>query len=254
MMDSTKRFSDRVEYYVRYRPHYPPGVLDVLRGDLRLLPPAAVADIGSGTGILTELLLRGGYDVSAVEPNREMRAAAERRLAAFPLFHSVDGTAEATTLASHSVDCITAAQAFHWFDPAKTGIEFRRILKPGGRVVLLWNNRRSGASPFLTGYESLIGMLASKYGITTSKKTDEDGIVAFFGGRNFTRREFENRQACDFEGLKGRLLSASYAPLEGQPGHEEMMSELKRIFDANQVDGEVVLEYFTDMYFGSLTG
>jgi SAM-dependent methyltransferase len=251
-MDSTQRFSNRVDYYFKYRPSYPPGVMDALRGDLRLDSSAVFADIGSGTGILTGMLLQNGYEVFAVEPNREMRAAAEGPLAGYPRFHSVDGTAEATTLASQSVDCITAAQAFHWFDPAKTRTEFRRILKPGGRILLLWNDRRSDATPFLRDYESLLGALAGDYEKVTSKKLNEEAIATFFGHRNFTRRQFENRQSCDFEGLKGRLLSASYAPLEGQPGHEPMMAELKRIFDAHQVNGRVVLEYTTVMYFGFL--
>ena len=121
--DPTRRFSNRVDDYVRYRPHYPPGVLDRLREGIALTPRTVIADVGSGTGISTELFLQNGNTVFAIEPNPEMRAAAERLLGGRPNFHSVRGTAEATTLPDGSVDCVVAAQAFHWFDPEKTRVE-----------------------------------------------------------------------------------------------------------------------------------
>src|SRR3954468_20199343 len=146
------RFSNRVADYVRYRPSYPPAVLDMLRREAGLEPKAVIADVGSGTGISAGLFLREGCTVFAVEPNNEMRHAAETLLKDHTSFHSVSGTAEATTLTEHSVDFVVAAQAFHWFNPKPTRAEFTRILKPGGWVVLMWNERRLDTNPFLRDY------------------------------------------------------------------------------------------------------
>src|SRR5882672_3406944 len=114
--DATSRFSDRVENYIRYRPGYPPGVLQALKAECGLTPGHVLADIASGTGIWTRTLLENGNPVFGVEPNAEMREASERLLAEFPKFTSVAGAAEATTLADHSADFVSAAQAAHWFD------------------------------------------------------------------------------------------------------------------------------------------
>ena len=149
MSDSTRRFSSRVDNYVKYRPSYPPEVVELLAAECGLTPGALVADIGAGTGLLAELFLQNGYRVLGVEPNREMRQAGERLLGDYPHFTSIDGTAEVTTLADKSVDIITAGQAFHWFDREKARAEFARILRPGGWVALVWNERRVDATPFL---------------------------------------------------------------------------------------------------------
>ena len=118
--DSTQRFSDRVADYVRYRPNYPRGILATLAAETGLSTDSLVADVGSGTGISAELFLSHGNAVYAVEPNHDMRAAAEAALARYPRFHSVVGTAETTSLPDHSVDYVVAAQAFHWFDADST--------------------------------------------------------------------------------------------------------------------------------------
>jgi ubiquinone/menaquinone biosynthesis C-methylase UbiE len=144
----TQRFSGRVENYVRYRPGYPPEVLQLLRQECGLTPDHVIADAGSGTGILTRILLEAGCSVFAIEPNAEMRHAGERLLAAYPRFSSVAGSAEATSLPDHSVDFITAAQAAHWFHRDHARREFLRILKPGGWVVLAWNERCTDSTPY----------------------------------------------------------------------------------------------------------
>ena len=155
MTDSTTYFSGRVESYVRYRPSYPPAIIDLLVEDCGLSRDWIVADIGSGPGNLTRLFLDYGARVYAVEPNQEMREAGERLLGALPGFTSVDGTAEATGLPEASVDLVTAGQAFHWFDSQRAGTEFRRILRPPQWVALVWNERRNGSSPFLTALRSV---------------------------------------------------------------------------------------------------
>ncbi len=148
IQEPTHRFSSRVDNYVLHRPGYPADVLGLLRTECGLTPNSVIADIASGTGIFTRLLLENGNRVYGVEPNPEMRSAGETFLAAFPRFTSITGTAEATILAAQSVDLITAAQAAHWFDRGKSRREFVRILKPGGWLVLLWNERQPTRRPF----------------------------------------------------------------------------------------------------------
>ena len=251
-VDPTQRFSTRVENYVKYRPTYPPAIVDLLQREWGLTERAVVADVGSGTGLLAELFLKNGNRVYGVEPNREMRAAGERLLAAYDNFVSVDGKAEATTLPDASVDFVAAGQAFHWFDVDATRAEFRRILKPGGRVVLVWNERRVDASPFLEAYEGLFKTYGTDYERVAHRYTVEHMVQPFFGASEVTLRTFDSRQVFDFEGLKGRLLSASYAPEPGHPNHQPMMDELREIFDRYQTDGAVAIEYETKVYYGQL--
>lgn len=252
MTDPTKRFSSRVENYVKYRPGYPPDVLGLLRDKCGLTSAATVADVGSGTGILTDLLLQHGNKVFAVEPNRDMRAAAELRLSGHANFTSVAGTAEATTLPDHSVELITAGQAFHWFDRARTRREFLRILKPGGYVALIWNDRKTDSTPFLKAYEQLLQTFARDYANVDHKLIDAKVIGSFFGACKFGQASFPNRQTFDFEGLRGRLESSSYAPEAGHSKHAPMLKNLQAIFDAYQFDGKVTFEYDTVVYFGRL--
>ena len=252
MLDPTKRFSSRVENYVRFRPGYPPEVLGLLRDDCGLTNEATVADIGSGTGKLAELFLANGNRVFGVEPNREMRAAGERLLRPFPRFTSIDGTAEATTLPGHSADFISAGQAFHWFDAEECRAEFSRILKPGGWVVIVWNDRHVDSTPFLAAYEELLRACSTDYeNVNHRRFNDGVAITQFFRGQP-RRENFPNAQRFDFDGLQGRLLSSSYAPEAGQPRHDEMLAALKNIFDAHQKDGQVVFEYETRVYCGRL--
>jgi SAM-dependent methyltransferase len=244
------RFSDRVANYVRYRPTYPPAVIDSLRREVGLTSSSVIADIGSGTGISAELFLREGCTVFGVEPNKEMREAAERLFAEHASFRSVNGTAEATTLADHSVDGIIAAQAFHWFKPAPTRAEFTRILKPDGWVALMWNERKLDTTPFLRAYEALLMGHGTDYAKVRHENIGAQELSAFFVGGSFVTHSFPNEQRFDYEGLKGRLLSSSYAPAEGQPGHEPMIAELAEIFERHQVNGSVCFEYDTRVHVG----
>jgi SAM-dependent methyltransferase len=253
MRDPTQRFSDRVDNYVKYRPSYPPEVVDVLQRECGLTATAVVADVGSGPGNLTRLFLDHGNEVFGVEPNRAMREAGERLLQGYPRFHSIDGTAEATTLPDDSVDLVAAGQAFHWFDRVRAKNEFRRILRGPRWVALVWNERRTASTPFLVAYEQLLRRYGTDYAQVQHRDAADDAVLgAFFAPQTYTRVNFENRQVFDFDGLQGRLLSSSYAPAAGQPGHEAMLAELRRLFETHQSQGAVAFEYDTQIYYGRL--
>jgi SAM-dependent methyltransferase len=251
--DPTKRFSSRVEDYIRYRPSYPQATLAWLERECRPTAAAQIADIGSGTGILSRLLLDFGCEVFGVEPNAGMRAGAERLLAGEPRFHSVDGRAEATTLPAASVDFVTAGQAFHWFDQVAARGEFRRILKPNGWVVLLWNERLVTPG-FLTEYEDLLQRLSTDYGRVDHRQIGAEAIDRFFGHGQWLAASFPNHQDFDWEGLRGRLLSSSYAPLPGSPHYQPMIEELAAIFATYQHSGQVRVVYETRVYAGLFRG
>jgi SAM-dependent methyltransferase len=248
--DPTQRFSSRVEHYRKYRPGYPPELAALLTQGLR--PGATVADVGSGTGLLSELLLRAGYSVAGVEPNRAMREAGEAALASWDRFRSVDGTAESTGLADGEVALIAAAQAFHWFDRARTRVEFERILEPGGRVAVIWNDRRKTGTPFLEEYDRLLLEHGTDYARVDHTKITPDEIQAFFGPEGCSIDVFENFQPVDADHLRGRLLSCSYIPGEGEPGYDAVIAACDRLFEKHQRDGRVVIEYDTRVYHGPL--
>lgn len=252
MVDSTQRFASRVENYIKYRPHYPAAVIDTLRTECQLTPASPVADIGSGTGKLTELFLRNGNPVFAVEPNREMREAGERLMAKQPNFHSIAGTAEATTLPDRSVDWVAAGQAFHWFDRQKAAAEFRRILKPPRRVMLVWNRRDTAATPFMKAYDRLVRHYATDYAKVSHEQVNGAVLADFFRARGYTSKSFQYLQSFDYEGLRGRLLSSSYTPEPGHPDCGLMLEELAKLYDAHHVNDRVSLVYTTTMYYGRL--
>jgi ubiquinone/menaquinone biosynthesis C-methylase UbiE len=169
MLRSTERFSSRVDNYVRYRPHYPKAVLESLQTNCGLTETSVIADVASGTGILTELFLQNGNVVYGVEPNHEMREAAEGLLKRYSQFRSIAGTAEETTLPETSVDFVTVGQAFHWFEIEKARQEFKRILKPQGCVALVWNERKD-SSPLDHAYEQLVQTYSDDYAEVHHKK------------------------------------------------------------------------------------
>lgn len=251
MRRPTERFSSRAEDYARYRPSYPRAVIGLLQARCALTARSVVADVGSGTGILTELLLATGAQVIGIEPNAAMRAAAEAHLAAAPRFRSVAATAEATTLAAASVDLWVAGQAFHWFDVDPTRREALRVLRQGGCAALVWNERPQEARGFLADYEALLLQHAPEYAQITASRAAPASMQRFFGGA-MECAEFPNEQSLDYDGLKGRLMSSSYAPEPGDPHHEPMLAGLAQIFRSHARDGRIVFPYRTLVYFGPL--
>jgi len=248
--EPTVRFSNRVENYVKYRPGYPDEVLEFLQRKFRLDQDSYIADIGSGTGIFTKLLLGKGYKVYAVEPNEPMKAVAEQSLKIYRNFTSVAGAAEHTNLPANSVDLITSATAFHWFDVEQSRAEFKRILKPDGTVVLLWNVRKPDADAFAIAYDQLLSNYATDYKDVKSKTLNGERLAAFFDQGQFETISYPNEQIFDEEGLIGRSLSSSYVPLPETHEGAVFLKDLKAIFAAHQVDGKVRFLYDTMMYVG----
>src|SRR5580692_1265482 len=252
--DAKQRFSNRVADYVRYRPSYPSALLDLLANECGLRPSHTIADIGYGTGLLSKLFLDNGNHLYGVEPNAEMRAAGEEFLRQYPNFTSINGSAEATELPDGSADFITAGQAFHWFDVETANREFRRILKPNGWVVVVWQDRRMEETPFAREYEHLLECFGVDYKKVKDAYPEANKIRNFFDAGTFQSRDLPNQQILDWDGLRGRLRSSSYAPTEDRETYAPMMAELQRIFDAYQRNGSVRMEYFARVYFGKLGG
>lgn len=224
----------------------------MLKDECGLTQESVVADIGSGTGKLTELFLANGNAAFGIEPNRQMREAGEGLLAGFAKFTSVAATAEETTLPDACVDFITAGQAFHWFDRERCHMEFARILKRGGWVVLVWNDRKTDyTTPFLEEYEKFLKIYAIDYAKVDHKQIDDEVVREFFDYAP-SKKIFPNSQEFDYDGLKGRLLSSSYAPEAGQPKHAEMIRDLQRLFEARQEGGRVQFVYDTVVYYGRI--
>ena len=246
LIDPKKRFSSRVENYIKFRPNYPPEIIDFLTEKKILSKQSIIADVGSGTGILSELFLKNGNKVFGVEPNSEMRRAAEKYLEGYPNFVSISSSAENTSLLSNSIDLITVGQAFHWFDVDRTKREFKDILKSDGHIVIIWNNRRKSGKEFSSQYENFI----LKYGTDYKEVRKNEGKIDDF--YQYNKEVFYNYQDLDYEGLKGRLLSVSYIPLEGSANYDNMLNELHHVFNEYEQEGKVKLEYDTEIYYGKL--
>jgi len=251
VLDPTKRFSNRVENYLKYRPTYPTAIVPLLESECGLNAGWVIADLGSGTGFSTELFLKHGNSVFGVEPNPEMRVAGERVLAKYSQFSSVSAAAEATGLPDHSIDLIVVGQAFHWFDRAEARPEFVRILKPSGWVVLVWNGYRVESSAMMAAYQDLVVRYGTDYSEVQREVVGCD-VESFYAPGTCKCARFQFQQTFDREGLKGRLLSASYAPEPNHPNYEAMLRDLRKIFDANEKDGRVVFDYETELYYGQL--
>lgn len=249
--DPTARFSSRVADYAAHRPRYPDALYRFLRERLGVERGRAVVDVGSGTGIFAEPLLETGCIVYCVEPNGPMRQEAERTLGPrFSNFHSVDGAAEATTLPDRCADVVTAAQAFHWFNPARFRGECRRLLRHGGTAALVWNARRVGGTPFLEAYEALLDEFGTDYAAVRHDRAEADRLRQLFPA-GFERIAFPNAQHLDESGLRGRLLSSSYTPGPDDSRRPAMLAALSRLFERHRQAGRVTIDYDTELYFGT---
>jgi len=250
--DSTERFTERAGDYAAARPGYPEAIATTLIAEMKLPTSAVVADVGSGTGLSCEPFLRAGLTVIGVEPNEAMRAEGDRQLAQFARFRSVAGTAEATTLADASVDLLTAAQAFHWFDIRPARAEALRILKRPAHAALIWNDRVSTGDAFAEGYEQLLLDFGIEYTKIRHRHAHEDSVAAFFGHREFRVANFPNPTVLDWATLVARANSASYVPKADHPNYAPMSARLRQLFDESQRDGRVTMDYVTRVFYGAL--
>jgi len=250
---TAQRFTSRVPYYHLYRPRYPQAITALLADVIGLTPASVIADIGAGTGISCEPFLDYGCAVTAVEPNPDMRAVSEQYYGQNPRFNAISGTAESTSLPDACVEIVTAGQAFHWFDYPQARVEFARILKPGGWIVLLWNDREDGLSPFMDAFNIVLNDYdIEKATIARAKDfiyTDQD-IAKFYDSAGFEKRQLDNPISYTWEQAVGRALSASYAPLHDHPTHADFVTTLRAAFDAHQRDGVVWMHYITQVYYG----
>ncbi len=247
-MDNTHKFSGKAEVYQRARPSYAKELLDFIAQSWQIGTGSRVADIGSGTGILTRQLLGLGATVYAVEPNADMRAKAEELLGEHPNFVSVIGTAEQTTLPDHSVHLVTAAAAFHWFDPERFKQECKRILLPGAPVALIWNKARL-SSEINLGRESIFRKYCPNFKGFSGGNDNEDKIKrAFFNG-DLQERRFPNPLVYDRQTFVNRALSASYSLIETDANYEAYLAELGELFDRHAVDGNIILPQDSVAYF-----
>lgn len=276
MENTPPRFSSRVENYIKYRPGYPQAIIDLLQKECHLTTNALIADIGSGTGKLTELFLNNGYRVVGIEPDPEMRAAARWLLQGYPRFTSIAATAEATSLADHSADVVTAGQAFHWFDREQARREFLRILVPKGWTVLVWNIQRTTGTPFLVALEQFWQTYLTHEGLSAEatgqdlstllqqrhpafawrlrpEQAEHELISPLFRSGAYSVKTFENHQVHDCEGLKGRVLSSGGAPEAGHLRFREMLEVLEALFWTHQVNGTITIEQETRLYYGRLS-
>ncbi|MFW9778520.1 MAG: class I SAM-dependent methyltransferase [Candidatus Heimdallarchaeota archaeon] len=249
----TKRFSDKARFYHIYRPRYPIKVLKLLKAEIGLKPSWIIADLGSGTGILSKVFLKNGNTVFCVEPNNEMRKIAESNLAGYgEQFKNINGTAESTTLKNRSVNLITAGQAFHWFEVEPAKDEFKRILEPPGYVFLAWNSRDQNSSLFMREIEELIIRFGTDYKEVARTSGEDDPVSILFSPNSYKKVTLPTHQIFDYLGLEGRIRTVSYLPSEPHPRFSDLIQELKSIFKRNQIDGKVKFEYKTELYLGQL--
>ena len=245
-----RRFDGRAGAYARFRPRYPSEVIQKLKEEIGFDEDTVVADIGSGTGILSELFLKSGNTVYCVEPNDDMRTVAERNLKKYlPKFISVNGTAEATGLKDAAVELVTVGQALHWFDIAKARKEFKRVLSRGGHVLIVYNWRKDEA-----GANEAYSKLTRRFSKNMADVPDINRmyIRRFLGSRRFARFVVPNYQTLSLNGLMGRLASASYAPQLGSLKWVKLEKDMKTIFDKYSRDGAYTIHYDTTLYVGKL--
>jgi SAM-dependent methyltransferase len=245
------RFSDRAENYLRYRPHYPKEIIPYLKTEAHLSRSDTIADIGSGTGFLAELFLDNGNLVFGVEPNAEMRAAGDRYLEKAQNFITVKGSAEHTNLPAECIEVVTVGQAFHWFDVNEFRTECQRILRGKKKIVMLiWNIRDEVSTDFSREYEKLIQNYSEKYNEIKDSHGEEKKVRAFFQHRPVHIQSFAYKQSLDFDALKGRYLSSSYIPINER--YDQMMIDLRKVFDETQSSGTVDFIYETRVFWGNL--
>lgn len=250
-MNNTEKFTGKAAIYAQARPGYPSALLDWFWAEADLPVHPVITDIGSGTGIFTRALLQHGAAVYAVEPNDDMRNTAEQAMAAHTHVHSVSGSAERTTLCEHSVDAVTAAQAFHWFDLQAFQSECRRILRPGGSVLLVWNHRVESAEVIQQNAAICRKYCPNFRGFSGGNDHIEHDIELFYEG-SYRKKIFEYSLQYNRAQFLNRMASASYGLCADDPQYPAFCSALSALFDAYQRDGILTIPNETTGYLGRL--
>jgi SAM-dependent methyltransferase len=245
------RFSDRTKDYAAYRPSYPQNVILHLEEKKMLFPNCQIADIGAGTGLFSKLLLEKSYSVTCIEPNIEMAETGKAYLKSFNNVNWIIKGAEETGLQSQSLDTIACAQAFHWFDPILAKNEFKRILKPNGNLILIWNSRKSENDDFMHSYKEIAKRYGKEYSKIQESQSDDEAITLFYGCKP-TKVIFDNSQKLSLEGLIGRSFSSSYMPSESSPERDLAKNDLRDLFNKFNEDGFVYFKYETRIYYGKM--
>ncbi|MBD2472855.1 class I SAM-dependent methyltransferase [Nostoc sp. FACHB-145] len=236
-LNPLNRFSDRAADYVKYRPSYPAEAIDIILEGLSPTSQIVVADVGAGTGISSRLLAERGVKVIAIEPNAAMREAAEPHA----LVEFGDGSAERTNLLDKSVDLVTCFQAFHWFNPEASLWEFHRILKPSGRLAVVWNNRAQ-EDPLTAEYSRLVRE-ASNHHPAESRMQSVEPLLKTSHFVNLQDYTFVYRQQLDLAGLIGRAMSVSYLPREGT-AYEQVITELQNLYQQFRDEQDFVYMFY----------
>jgi ubiquinone/menaquinone biosynthesis C-methylase UbiE len=251
-MKTTGNFTDKAEIYAKYRPAYPDALIDYLCSANHLKTDHLVADIGSGTGIFSRQLLEKWLAVAGVEPNDDMRKLAEQSLKPYARFTSVKATAEQTTLTANSVDLVTVAQAFHWFDHEAFKAECQRILKPDAQVALVWNSRDL-TDPIIQENAAICQKTCPNFkGFSGGIEQSPEIFARFFNKGKYEFTTHENDMQFDREEFLGRNLSASYAPKQHDKEYEPFVRLLSELFEKHSKNGKIVLRNITRSYLGKV--
>ncbi len=251
MVENKSLFSGKASIYSRYRPGYPKDLIEILMKETGFNQGWVVADIGSGTGILSRLFLENGNRVYCIEPNSDMRSESVKYNSGFQNCTVLNGTAENTGLESNSVDIAVAGQSFHWFDPVAARIEMIRILKDGGYAALIWNNRSEDEGSLSRGYDNICSRYSHNYQGTGNSRISSATFQTFFEG-GYKMFKILNNQELDLDGILGRYFSASYALGPEDPDYGKAVESLNELFRKFQKNGYATMEYETQIFIGQL--
>jgi SAM-dependent methyltransferase len=242
MPENVERFTGRVSEYLRYRERYDPEiVLPLLREWCDLIPQWTIADVGAGTGMLSDVFLSNGNRVVAIEPNAEMRTACRELHAGNPMLEVLDGTAEATGLSEASLDAVSAGRAFHWFNSESALREFRRVLKSGGWVILVAFGRAEDGREENQSFENLLRTFNPGKGGARERYAVYRRLEEFFAGGEFRQVEITGEMHMNWEELRGLTLSLSYAPLPDDPRFPDFEQSLREYFLRFENRGKVTI-------------
>jgi len=251
-MKSMDKFTDKAEVYAKYRPSYPREYIEYLITEAGLNQDSIIADIGSGTGILSRQLIEKRFPVIGVEPNDDMRSLAEKSLKLDSRFISIKATAENTTIKDNSLDLVTVAQAFHWFDKEKFKLECQRILKQDAKVALVWNSRDGSSDINKESAEVCQKYCPNFKGFSGGIEETPVVYQQFFKDGKYDFKNFSNDLQFDFNGFLGRYLSASYSPKKTDKEYNPFIAALSNLFEKYSKNGKVVIPNNTRSYLGKV--